>query len=379
MRTATATAAAVTTLTAAAGVAAVAALAAGRYAADAALRTDPGRPLPGGPRLVVHSTAGDQVVLTRSLASQWPGTYALAAPGVHAVVGAVLPDVPHDPDAVVRRLVGVTHGALAPGTRVRLTPQIHLGNPRTALGLDHADVDVPGELGALPAWFVPGARDTWVITAHGLGGTREHPMVVMPFLHHHRLPVLDLAYRGDLGAPRPPDGLGHLGASEWRDLDAAIRYALRFGARRVVLYGWSTGATMALHAAERSALADRISGLVLDSPVLDWHTTLRRLAAARRTPAALLPLAVRAAEGSAGLRADARAPGADPRALRMPVLIFHGPDDTLAPWEPSRRLAAARPDLVTLRTVRDAPHGAMWNADPAGYEEALRRFLTPLM
>ncbi|WP_354382249.1 hypothetical protein [Streptomyces sp. PvR034] len=383
MRSATTTAAAVTaTLTAAAGLAAaatVAAVAVGRHAADAALRNEPGRPLPGGPPLTVHSATADRVALTLSIASLRPGTYALSAPGVHAVVGAVLPDAPHDPDTVVRRLVGVTHGTLAPGTRVRMTPQIHVGNPRTALGLDHADVDVPGELGALPAWFVPAARDTWVITVHGLGGTREHPMVVMPFLNHHRLPVLDLAYRGDLGAPLPPDGLGHLGASEWRDLDAAIRYALRFGARRVVLHGWSTGATMALLAAERSALAGKISGLVLDSPVLDRRTTLERLAAARGTPAALLPLAVRAAEGRPGLQVDRQPPGADPAALRMPVLIFHGPDDALAPWEPARRLAAARPDLVTLRTVAGAPHGAMWNADPAGYEEALRRFLTPLM
>ncbi|MCY0952252.1 alpha/beta hydrolase family protein [Streptomyces sp. H27-S2] len=376
MRTATATAAAVTTTLLGAGAAAVAA---GRYAADAALRPEPGRPLPGGPRLSVHSTAPGRVELTRSLGSLRPGTYGLDAPGVHAVVGPVLPDAPHGPDTVVRRLVAVTHGSLDPGTRVTLTPQVHLGNPRTALGLDHADVDVPGELGALPAWFVPAARDTWVITVHGLGSGREHPMVVMPFLHRHQLPVLDLAYRGDLSAPAPPDGLGHFGESEWRDLDAAIRYALRYGARRVVLHGWSTGAAMALRAAERSALADRISGLVLDSPVLDWRSTLRALAAARRIPAAVLPLAVRAAESRAGLSADRRPPGADPGALRVPVLVFHGPDDTLASWEPSRRLAAARPDLVTLHTVAGAGHGAMWNADPARYEEALRRFLTPLV
>lgn len=367
---------AVTTTLLGAGAAAVAA---GRYAADAALRPEPGRPLPGGPRLSVHSVSDGRVTLTRSLGSLRPGTYGLDAPGVHAVVGPLLPDAARDPDTVVRRLLAVTHGSLRPGTRVALTPQVHLGNPRTALGLDHADVDVPGELGPLPAWFVPGIRDTWVITVHGLGSSREHPMAVMPFLHRYRLPVLDLAYRGDLGAPAPPDGLGHLGESEWRDLDAAIRYALRYGARRVVLHGWSTGATMALRAAERSALADRIAGLVLDSPVLDWHTTLRALAVARGTPAAVLPLAVRAAEGRAGLRADHRAPGSDPGALRVPVLIFHGPDDTLAPWAPSRRLADARPDLVTLHTVRQAGHGAMWNADPAGYEEALRRFLTPLM
>ncbi|MFK0223099.1 alpha/beta hydrolase family protein [Streptomyces vinaceus] len=376
MPSATATAAAVATTLVGAGAAAVAA---GRYAADAALRQEPGRPLPGGSRLSVHSSGSGRITLTRSLASLRPGTYGLGAPGVHAVVGSVLDGFDPGPDAVVRRLLAVTHGSLDPGTRVSLTPQVHVGNPRTALGLDHADVDVPGELGGLPAWFVPGARDTWVITVHGLGAGREHPMVVMPFLHRQRMPVLDLAYRGDLGAPASPDGLGHLGESEWRDVDAAIRYAVRYGARRVVLHGWSTGAAMALHAAERSALADRISGLVLDSPVLDWHTTLRALVAARRTPAALVPFAVRAAEGRAGLRADRLPPGADPAALRVPVLIFHGPDDTLAPWGPSRRLAEARPDLVTLRTVREAGHGAMWNADPAGYEEALRRFLTPLM
>ncbi|WP_328762346.1 alpha/beta hydrolase family protein [Streptomyces sp. NBC_00272] len=376
MRTATATAAVVATTLVGAGAAAVAA---GRHAADVALRHEPGRPLPGGPRLSVHASGSGRITLTRSLASLRPGTYGLTAPGVHAAVGPVLDGAANGPDTVVRRLLAVTHGSLDAGTRVALTPQVHAGNPRTALGLDHADVDVPGELGALPAWFVPAARDTWVITVHGLGAGREHPMVVMPFLYRQRMPVLDLAYRGDLGAPASPDGLGHLGESEWRDVDAAIRYALRYGADRVVLHGWSTGAAMALRAVERSALADRICGLVLDSPVLDWHTTLRALVAARRTPAALVPFAVRAAEARAGLGVDRRPPGADPGALRVPVLIFHGPDDTLAPWEPSRRLAAARPDLVTLRTVHEAPHGAMWNADPAGYEEALRRFLTPLM
>ncbi|MEU5806801.1 alpha/beta fold hydrolase [Streptomyces sp. NPDC047718] len=376
MRTATVTAAAVATTLVGAGAAAVAA---GRYAADAALRPRPGRPLPGGPRLSVHSTGPGRVALTRSLASLRPGTYGLAGPGVHAIVGSVLGGADPAPDTVVRRLLAVTHGSLVPGARVALTPQVHAGDPGSALGLEYADVDVPGELGALPAWFVPATRGTWVIAVHGLGAGREHPMVVMPLLHRLRLPVLALSYRGDAGAPASPDGLGHLGESEWRDVDAAIRYALRYGARRVVLHGWSTGAAMALHAAERSALADRIAGLVLDSPVLDWHATLRALVTARHTPAALVPFAVRAAEGRAGLRAGHQRPGEDPGGLRVPVLIFHGPGDALAPWEPSRRLAQARPDLVTLRTVLDAPHGAMWNADPHGYEEALRRFLTPLM
>src|SRR5690606_828061 len=113
-----------------------------------------------------------------------------------------------------------------------------------------------------------------------------------------------LAYRGDQGAPRSPDGLHHFGETEWRDLDAAIRHAVDSGARQVVLLGWSTGATMALRAAARSPLRERIAGLVLDSPVLSWEATLRALAAARHTPGPLLPLAVRAAKGRTGLYGD---------------------------------------------------------------------------
>jgi pimeloyl-ACP methyl ester carboxylesterase len=63
----------------------------------------------------------------------------------------------------------------------------------------------------------------------------------------------------------------------------------------------------------------------------------------------------------------------------VPALVLHGPDDTVAPWSATRAFADRRPDLVTLRAVRHAPHAAMWNADPERYEEAVRRFLTPLL
>ncbi|MEU3077829.1 alpha/beta hydrolase [Streptomyces laurentii] len=375
MRPATAAAAAVTTVL---GLGA-AAVAAGRYACDAALGAPPGRPFPGDPRLTVHATGPDRITLTRSLASLRPGTYGLESGDLHAVVGPVLDRVPHTADTVVRRLERVEYGIPAAGARVRLTPQLHRGTPETALALPYEEVDVPGELGVLPAWLVPGARTTWVIALHGLGTTREHPLNLVPFLHHRRVPVLVPAYRGDPGAPPSPDGLAHLGDSEWRDADAAIRYAVRRGAGQVVLHGFGTGAAMALHAAAYSGVRDRIRGLVLDSPVLDWETTVRNLATARRVPGPLLPLAVRAAQGRTGPHGDRLQEAADPDGLRVPTLLFHGPDDTIAPWEHSRRLAELRPDLVTLTTVRDAPHAAMWNADPVRYEEALRRFLTPLV
>ncbi|MFC8596647.1 alpha/beta hydrolase [Streptomyces atroolivaceus] len=376
MRPATAAAVAATSILGAGA----AAVAAGRYASELALGAASPRPFPADRRLTVHAVTAERITLTRSFSALRPGTYGLTGRGVHAVVGPVIEQAPHgSADTVVRRLEGVTLGSLKRGMRVRLTPELHRGDPLAALGLTYKEVEVPGELGALPAWFVPGARDTWVITVHGLGTTRDHPMNLTGFLHDQQFPVLDLAYRGDAGAPRSPDGLTHLGESEWRDLDAAIRYAVRYGAENVILHGWSSGASMALHAAVNSALRDRVRGLVLDSPVMDWKATLRALASARGVPSALLPLAVRAAQGQTGLHGARLLDTSVPTALHTPTLIFHGPDDTLAPWQQSRDLAALRPDLVTLHSVPQAPHAAMWNADPARYEEALRRFLTPLM
>lgn len=375
MRTVTATAAAVT----AALAAGAASVAAGRLAGDAALKASPGRPLPTEPRLTVHGTAAGQITLTRHLAALRPGRYGLAGDGSHAVVGPVLDAAQHGADTVVRRLERVTHGTLEAGDRAWFTPNLYVGNPGTALGLEYADVAVPGELGPLPAWFLPGARPTWVIAVHGLGATREHALNLLAPLHGRSVPVLALAHRGDVGAPPSPDGLHHFGETEWHDVDAAVRYALDHGARQVVLLGWSTGAAMALRTAALSGVREHIAGLVLDSPVLSWETTLRALAAARRTPGVLLPLAVRAAQGRAGLRTDHDAGTAGLLRPAVPTLIFHGPGDTVAPWRLSRRLADTHPRLVTLHPVGNAPHGAMWNADPDDYEETLRRFMTPLV
>lgn len=356
-------------------VAGAAAVAAGRYAAGAVLR--PERPgsaagrvrLPagfGGPPLTVHSVGDGHVSLTRSLTAQLPGVYGLVGRDVHAVVGPVMDGEPAKApaDTVVRRVERIGHGELKPGSRVWFTPLLfpddHASGRGPAADLARSVVEIPGELGPLPAWFVPGVRDTWVVTLHGLGSTSAHALPLLPFYESLKLPVLGLSYRGDADAPPPPDGVRHLGDTEWRDVEAAVRHAVRNGARRVVLHGWSSGASMALRAAEELArrapaadaeTAGRIAGLVLDSPVLDWRGTVRALAVSRHTPRALLPLAVRAAQGRARVRPERMRQIADPAAVQVPVLLMHGPEDTVASWRRSKELARARGESVSLHTV----------------------------
>ncbi|WP_130796346.1 alpha/beta hydrolase [Streptomyces otsuchiensis] len=372
--------AAATTATALLGTGA-AILAAGRYAGKSALRPGADPPVPAGFRRSVRTVvSGDHghVTFTRTPDPLPPGRYAVTWPSGRAELG------PPEADSGTtgtprRRLLRLSGAPPAPGDRVRLTPQLYTGDPRGALGIDFADISIPSELGPLPAWFVPGERDLWVIALHGLGATREAPMNLLPFLTGQGFPVLIPSYRGDPGTRGPRDRLSRLGATEWRDADAALRHAAGYGARRVLLLGWSVGATMALHTATASPLRRRIAGLVLDSPVLRRDSTTRALAAERGARGPLLPLAVRAAEGAARLGPDTPPLlPLRPSGATLPVLIAHGPDDHIAPWEPSRDLAARHPESVVTHVARRAGHAAMWNADPESYEEALRRFVTPL-
>lgn len=352
-----------------------AALAAGRYGSGFALRPSVAGPAPEG-LITARDITRDRVTLTRTDASARPGVWGLTGIGVHATVGRVTGATER---TVTRELLRVGKGALTEGGLVRITPQAYAGDPGSAFGLDFTEREVPGELGPLPAWYLPGLRPTWVICVHGLGGGRERALNLLPALNRFRFPQLVVSYRNDPGAPASPDGIGHLGDTEWHDLDAAMRHAVDSGAHRIILYGWSTGATMALHAFRHSPVRDKVAGLVLDSPVLDWRFTVGAAAKSHGLPGALVPLVVRAAEGRTGPVAAHRGEPAATGELTVPTLVVHGPDDTLAPWDDSRALVDRQPGAVSLHTVPGAPHAAMWNVNPATYEETLRRFLTPLM
>ncbi|MFE0461364.1 hypothetical protein ACFW1A_19165 [Kitasatospora sp. NPDC058965] len=366
----------VATATAVAIGAGAAALLIGRRVSDLSLRPERTEG-EGEPELRVHQLAADRITLTRTTASSRRGRYALEWPGGHAVVGEVLAT---DPQTVTRRLELSAGSPPAAGTEVELTTRVLRGDPGSACGLDYMDVVVDGELGALPAWYVPAVRGTWVILVHGVLADRRQALPVLQLLKRLQLPALVVSYRGDQGAPASPDGIGHFGETEWHDVDAAIRFAKEAGAGRVVLYGWSVGAAAVLHAAARSDYRTSVAGLVLDSAVLEPGATVRGVAAAAGVPTALAgQLGAWSAEGRTGVDLAGFARIAAGTDLFAPTLLLHSPQDEVAPWPGAQRLAHRRQDLVSLHPVPGAAHAALWNADPAGYEETLRRFLTPIL
>ncbi len=126
--------------------------------------------------------------------------------------------------------------------------------------------------------------------------------------------------------------------------------------------------------AARRLPGEPIKGLILDSPVLDWHAPIDLGARQLGVPGWLASLGKFTAERRTGISLDDLDHVRHARAFRSPVLLFVDDDDGSVPTGPSLRFARARPDLVTLVRTRGGGHVGSWNADPARYEQALRDF-----
>lgn len=332
---------------------------------------DPENARPGY-RDTVTTSASGSVSLVESRVTVLPGTWGLVWAGGGAEVGRV---TGRSAGTVVRELRGT---APPDGTPVRMETSVWTTDPAQAHDLDYTEVRISTELGDAPAWLVPATSSTWVVAVHGRGGSRAEALRVMPALHDLGLPVLAVTYRNDDGAPPSPDGLYHLGDTEWRDVEAAVRYAREHGARNVVLYGWSMGGAIVGQFLARSAAADDVAAVVLDAPVVSWTKTLELQSGNRGVPEQLVPIAELVSDWRVDLEFGRFDLAVNPPAHRPPTLLFHGGADGTVPVQASRDLAAAAGRLdwpLRYVEVPAAEHTAAWNVDPAAYERAVSDFL----
>lgn len=323
-------------------------------------------------RLKILSVEGDTVTLPATPETGRPGVYGISWSEGHAIVGDILSG---DGVSVTRRVVEST-GPLASKLDVRWNVFVYQGDPLASHGLAYQDMIVRGELGPMPAWFLPGRRSTWALFVHGLAATREEGLRIVPLLSRLGYPVLVLTYRNDLGAPQSPDRYYHLGDREWKDLESAVLAAAARGAGDVLLVGWSMGGCIIETFLHRSPAATRVRAVVLDSPILDWPASIDAQVRRLHMPGWFTKVLIWYVSWKAEL---------DLRTLNhvrhlptrtVPTLLFHGAEDLLVPISTSDTFARSRQDLITYERVEGAGHTESWNADPAAYERALRAFLS---
>ena len=368
----------------AAAVSAVGSVGAATYFARKVLTPDPLRP----DDVQILVVGEDSVTFRLTSDTGQRGRYGVWLDGGqgHARVGAVL-ELDEDAGYVRRVLEGVDAGELRVGP-ARWNQYYFDGDPQRALGLPSRDVEIDAEIGTLAAWEVPaanGSADRWAILVHGRGARREECLRAVPVIHELGFTTLIPMYRNDIGAPQSSDGRYSLGLSEWRDLEAAMMYAVDEGAQEVVLFGWSMGGAIVLQTLDRSWLSDRVKAVVLDAPVIDWADVLRHHGVLNKIPGPIGSLARsligrRWARRLVGVHEpiDVALTNWEPRAdeLKHRTLLIHSLDDEFVPAGPSMALAAKRPDLVRFEPWREALHTKEWNVDPQRWDAVVRDFLS---
>jgi uncharacterized protein len=344
-------------------------------------------PVPDEPVYDVEVVATDEAAGTLTLAAtegdlvDLPIVGFQTADGLVALQGATTSTT----DGVERTGARVTGTWPGEGDLGRPSVATFAGPPDETLGLTTTTVDIDGELGTMPAWRVvaPGmdTTGTWAVLVHGRGAEKDEVNRALTITSELGLPGLAIAVRNDPDAPADPDGFGRFGDVEWRDLEVAIDHLRAVeDAESFVLVGYSQGAGIILNYLRRAEDAGDVDAAALISPLVSMDATLVQQAQARDIPGPLIRPLLVAAKVVTRLRSGMvfgnleHARDADE--LSTPLLVTHGTLDSTVPIEPSRELAAARPDLVIYEEYEGVEHVREWNADRARFDADLRAFLT---
>jgi pimeloyl-ACP methyl ester carboxylesterase len=327
------------------------------------------------------------VVLDSTADSRLPGEYSFwfTRESGHARIGEI---VASTPTTVTRRLLAVDSGDITTARRGRLTGWFYL--TPADLDVPFEDVAIATPLGDAPAWLIPAAdatTDRWAIHVHGRAVRRPETLRAVPIFRDAGYNSLVVSYRNDNEAPRSDDFRYALGDREWLDIDAAMRLAVDRGATQIVLVGWSMGGSMALQALTRSTVGDRVTGVMLESPVVDWIAALDFQVRLRRLPVFVRSFVILLFKSRWGRVFTGLAEPLDidrldfvtrAKELDRPVLILHSDDDGFVPSTASRALAIARPDIVSYEAFEVARHTKLWNYDRDRWETAIRDWLAKL-
>lgn len=328
------------------------------------------------------------ITLPRTPLTTVSGRYSLWFDGGkgHACIGAIVDD-DLNAGTVTRQVERVDAGDLRSATAGIWSGYAYSRPEQLGLPFEEVKISVSG--GLAPAWKFESmasnsAGTTWAIHAHGMGGKRAGALRGVPAASKLGLTSLVVSYRNDGDAPPSNDARYSLGQTEWLDLEAAIKFAVAQGAERIVLFGWSLGGSMALRAANLSDHADRIVGLVLVAPVLDWARTLTSNGNANGLPEFVTRVGLRLLVSKAGRWITGLGQPLDLAALnwvaraedlKTPTLILHGTEDKSTPVTVSKQLANLRPDLVQLVSFDVPGHSLEWNGATEEWEASVTHFL----
>ena len=221
-------------------------------------------------------------------------------------------------------------------------------------GLAYRDVRLTADDGVhLHGWHVPGRRPVTLLWCHGNAGNISHRLHNLRLIHDRLgLGVLIFDYRGYGESAGTPSEIG-----TYRDARAFRAWLRQDDAARatdIVYFGRSLGAAVAAYLAAE----DPPFALILETP----FTSVPAMANRTLPGAGYL---FRTRYDTLGRMAT----------LRVPLLVLHGDQDEVVPFEHGRAVFERAPEPKTFVRIPGAHHNDTYLVGGDPYWEAWERFL----
>jgi hypothetical protein len=230
-----------------------------------------------------------------------------------------------------------------------------IGDPAD-FGLPFDDVSfTAGDGVRLHGWFAPGESGVTWLWCHGNAGNISHRLENLRLLHDELgVSVFIFDYRGYGRSEGSPSEEG-----TYRDAEAALAHVLSrpdVDPERIVYFGRSLGAAVAVELATRRPPF----ALILESP-------LPSIAELARHHYPFLPVGGLLRTKYDSLSKIGR--------VRVPLLVLHGDQDEVIPFEAGRKLFEAANEPKRFYAIRGAGHNDTYIVGGREYFRALREFV----
>ena len=229
---------------------------------------------------------------------------------------------------------------------------------------------------------VLGDKKRWIIHIHGRKAS--YAETLRNFKQFSELGFSQLAISHETDPM--PLGLGgtrsELGATEWKQLEVAVKHARSQGAEKIILFGWSLGGLFVNQFLAHSKETSAIVAAVFDSPLLDYRGTLQLQAGRTGVDRSIVDRTIRLITSSKIIRIlgfknvpiESLSALNSPLPIQIPSLLFHSSNDGYISMNGVYRYQELNPKTKLVEIV-GARHCRLFNEDTEKYQRAIADFV----
>lgn len=227
------------------------------------------------------------------------------------------------------------------------------------------------------ATLVRRSSSKWVVHVHGRNATIAETLRNFELFDRAGYNQLFLAHETDA----KPEGLGRrkskLGTKEWLQVEVAVKKIQELGGQQIVLFGWSLGAMFVGQFLLQSQQTKLISKVIMDSPLIDYQSTLSLQSKLAGYPASFGDYVARMLTNSLLLKLIGFGYRKLPdlvHEFNVPVLVLYSETDGYVSMDRIHEMKSLN-EQMELREFTNGKHCRLYNQNQEFYKNSIEDFI----